>query len=134
MRAAPLRSVLYVPGDNPRALAKARELPADALILDLEDAVAPNAKPAARDSVLDALRAAPYASRTVAVRINAVASPWHESDLAAIAAAGPDAIVVPKVNSPDEVLAVERALGRARRSGDQHLGDDRDARGGAALR
>jgi citrate lyase subunit beta/citryl-CoA lyase len=111
MRVQRLRSVLYVPGANDRALEKARELPADALILDLEDAVAPEAKQSARDRACAAVRSGVYAPRTVAIRVNAVGTPWHQDDLAAAVAARPDAIVVPKVGSADEILVVERALG-----------------------
>ena len=105
-----LRSVLYVPGTNERALDKARELPADGLIFDLEDAVAPEAKQRARDCVCEAARSGAYALHTVAIRINAIGTPWHADDLAAAVAARPDAIVVPKVGSPEDVLMIERAL------------------------
>jgi citrate lyase subunit beta/citryl-CoA lyase len=110
MRVPRLRSVLYVPGANARAIEKARELPADALILDLEDAVAPEAKQSARDSACAAAASRAHAPRTVAIRVNAIGTPWHEADVAAVAAAGPDAIVVPKVGSADDILAIERGL------------------------
>jgi len=110
--AARLRSVLYMPGANERALEKARELPADALILDLEDAVAPEAKAQARDRVCEAAASGAYAERTVTIRVNGIGTEWHDADVAAAAAAGPDAIVVPKVGSADDVLTVERALER----------------------
>jgi citrate lyase subunit beta/citryl-CoA lyase len=110
MRAPQLRSVLYVPGANGRALEKARELPADGLIFDLEDAVAPEAKQWARDSACEAARSGAYRSHTVAIRINAIGTPWHAADLAAAAAARPDAIVVPKVGSPEDLVGIERAL------------------------
>jgi citrate lyase subunit beta/citryl-CoA lyase len=110
MRAPRLRSVLYVPGANGRALEKARELPADGLIFDLEDAVAPEAKQWARECACEAARSGAYPSRTVAIRINAIGTPWHAPDLAAAAAARPDAIVVPKVGSPEELVRIERAL------------------------
>jgi citrate lyase subunit beta/citryl-CoA lyase len=103
--------VLYVPAANERALERARELPADALILDLEDAVAPAAKQSARDRACAAARSRAHAPRTVAVRVNGIGTPWHEADLAAVVAAGPDAIVVPKVGSSDDIVAIERALG-----------------------
>jgi len=110
MRAPRLRSALYVPGANGRALEKARELPADALILDLEDAVAPESKQAAREGACEFARSGAYAPHTVAIRVNGVGTPWHQADLAAAVAAQPDAVVVPKVGAPDHILAVERAL------------------------
>lgn len=108
----PRRSVLYLPGSNARAIEKARTLMADALILDLEDAVAPDAKETARAAVSAAVKAG-FGRREVAVRINALASPWGEADLAAAAAAGPDAILIPKVSSPADLKAVEAKLGDA---------------------
>ncbi len=106
----PRRSVLYMPGANERALEKARDLPADALILDLEDAVAPDAKAEARDRVCAAVQSGAYGKREVTIRANGLDTQWHADDLAAIAAAGPDAVVVPKINSVDDVRAVEAAL------------------------
>ena len=106
----PRRSVLYLPGANERALEKAKSLPADALILDLEDAVAPDAKPAARDRVGAAVAAGGYGRRELVIRVNGLETPWHADDLRAVAAAGPDAVLVPKINSGAEVRAVERAL------------------------
>lgn len=105
-----LRSVLYVPGVNERALDRARELPVDGLILDLEDAVAPQAKERARELACAAVRSGAYGERTVAIRVNAIGAQWHEADLAAAAAVRPDAIVVPKIGSSDDVLAIERSL------------------------
>ncbi len=105
----PRRSVLYMPGSNARALEKARGLPADALILDLEDAVAPDAKEAARALVADTVRARPYGRREVVVRVNAADTPWAEADFAAAAAAGPDAILLPKVET---AAAVDAAAAR----------------------
>jgi citrate lyase subunit beta / citryl-CoA lyase len=107
----PRRSVLYMPGANERALEKARTLPADALILDLEDAVAPDAKPAARERVCALVDS--YGSREVTIRVNGAGTPWHAADLAAVASAGPAAVVVPKVNSASEVHAIEEALAAA---------------------
>jgi citrate lyase subunit beta/citryl-CoA lyase len=93
-----------MPGSSPRALAKGRELPADALILDLEDAVAPDAKTAGRDAIRAALAEKPaYAHRELAVRVNGLDSPWGHGDLAAMACAGADAILLPKVESADMV-------------------------------
>ena len=112
MQGPRLRSVLYVPGANARAMQKARDLPADGLIFDLEDAVAPEAKGAARDAVCEAVGSGAYGGHAVAIRINGIGTPWHEQDLQAAAAARPDAIVVPKVNSAQDVLAVERLLER----------------------
>ncbi len=109
-----IRSVLYVPGANQRALDKARGLAADALILDLEDAVAPEAKPAARDLVCEMVRSGAFAGRPLAVRINGSGTPWHEDDLAAVAASRPDAVLVPKVQAAADIAAVEGALGRHR--------------------
>lgn len=106
----PRRSVLYMPGANQRALDKARTLPADALILDLEDSVAPEAKAEARERVAAAVAAGGYGHREVAVRINAPGTPWHADDVRAAAAAGPDAVVVPKVDSAATVREVEAAL------------------------
>jgi citrate lyase subunit beta/citryl-CoA lyase len=107
----PRRSVLYMPGANERALEKARTLPADALILDLEDAVAPDAKVAARERVCAAIGS--YGSREVTIRVNGLGTPWHADDLRAAGEAGPDAVVVPKVNSVGEVHAIEKALSHA---------------------
>lgn len=106
----PRRSVLYMPGANERALEKAKGIPADALILDLEDAVAPDAKVDARARVCTAVRSGAYGAKELAVRINGLGTQWHADDLAAAAAAGPDAIVVPKVNSATEVQALVAAL------------------------
>jgi citrate lyase subunit beta / citryl-CoA lyase len=109
----PRRSVLYMPGANARALEKARTLPADALILDLEDSVAPDAKDLARQQVVAALRQGGYGHRELIVRINALAAPWGPDDLAAIATSSADAVLVPKVQSRDDVLAIVSALEQA---------------------
>jgi citrate lyase subunit beta/citryl-CoA lyase len=106
----PRRSVLYMPGANERALEKAAGLPADALILDLEDAVAPDAKAEARDRVCEAASSGRYGAREVAIRVNSAGTPWHDDDLRAAAGSGPAAVVVPKVDSPATVHAVEKAL------------------------
>ncbi len=104
----PRRSVLYMPGSNPRALEKGRNLPADALILDLEDAVAPDAKKDGRVAVAGALEAkAEYGHRELVVRVNGLDTPWGHSDLTTLARAGADAILLPKVDSSD---TVRRAL------------------------
>jgi citrate lyase subunit beta / citryl-CoA lyase len=102
-RVRPRRSVLYMPGSNARALEKARSLPADGLIFDLEDAVAPDAKASAREQVCAAIRAGGYGAREIVVRVNALASPWGQADLAAAANAGADAVLIPKVESADLV-------------------------------
>jgi citrate lyase subunit beta/citryl-CoA lyase len=106
----PRRSVLYMPGANERALEKAKTIPADALILDLEDAVAPDAKPAARERVCAAATSGEYGLREVTIRVNGLDTQWHSDDLRAVAAAGPAAVVVPKIGSAADVHAVEKAL------------------------
>jgi citrate lyase subunit beta/citryl-CoA lyase len=102
MTARPRRSVLYMPASNPRALEKARELPADGLILDLEDAVAPDAKLQAREAVVTALRKG-FGDREVLVRINGLDTRWWVEDIDAAASARPDAVLVPKVSSPRQL-------------------------------
>ncbi|MFC4030683.1 HpcH/HpaI aldolase/citrate lyase family protein [Streptomyces polygonati] len=106
----PRRSVLYMPGSNQRALDKAASLPVDALILDLEDSVAPDAKADARGRVAAAAASGAYGYREVTIRVNAPGTPWHADDLRAAAQAGPDAVVVPKVDSPDTVRRIVAAL------------------------
>ncbi|WP_020496826.1 HpcH/HpaI aldolase/citrate lyase family protein [Sciscionella marina] len=106
----PRRSVLYMPGANERALEKAKGLDADALILDLEDAVSPEAKEQARTQVCAAAASSEYGRREIAIRVNGADTEWHAEDLRAAAAAGPDAVLVPKVGSAEEVHAIERAL------------------------
>ena len=98
MTIRPRRSVLYMPGSNARAIEKARTLPADAVILDLEDSVAPDAKAAARQQVVDAVKAGGFGAREVIMRINGLDTPWCADDLDAAAQAAPDAILVPKVS------------------------------------
>jgi citrate lyase subunit beta/citryl-CoA lyase len=110
---SPLRSVLYMPSSNERALEKAKGIPCDGLILDLEDAVAPDAKPAARDAACAAAASGEYGRRTLTIRVNGIGTEWHDADLVAAAQAGPDAVVVPKVNSADEVHRLVDALERA---------------------
>lgn len=99
----PLRSVLYMPSSNERALEKAKTIACDGLIFDLEDAVAPDAKEVARSSACAAATSGEYGRRTIAIRVNGIGTQWHEDDMAAAAQAGPDAVVVPKVNSAQEV-------------------------------
>jgi citrate lyase subunit beta/citryl-CoA lyase len=113
MSIRPRRSVLYMPGSNARAIEKARTLAADAIILDLEDSVAPDAKAAARAQVTDAVKAGGFGTREVVIRINALQTPWGADDLAAAAASGPDAILVPKVSTAEDVFAVGERLAAA---------------------
>jgi citrate lyase subunit beta / citryl-CoA lyase len=110
MTVRPLRSVLYVPGSNARAVEKAKALAADALILDLEDSVTPEQKAAARSQVAAAVRAGGFGSRQVVIRINALQSPWVNEDLAAVTSAGADAILVPKVDGPGDIMQAARRL------------------------
>jgi citrate lyase subunit beta / citryl-CoA lyase len=109
----PLRSVLYMPSSNAKALEKAKTLPADGIILDLEDAVAPDAKVGAREAAYAAVRSGAYGRRTLTIRVNGIGTQWHDDDLAAAAQAGPDAIVVPKVNSAEEVRSLVAAMERS---------------------
>jgi citrate lyase subunit beta/citryl-CoA lyase len=108
----PRRSVLYMPGSNERALEKARTLPVDGLILDLEDAVGPDHKEAARANACAAAASGQYGEREVTIRVNGTGTRWHEDDLAAACAAGPAGIVVPKVDSADEVRALVAGMDR----------------------
>ncbi|HEX8664059.1 MAG TPA: CoA ester lyase [Beijerinckiaceae bacterium] len=108
----PRRSVLYMPGANARALEKARSLPADAIIVDLEDAVAPDAKAAARAQVVAALRQGGYGHREVVMRVNAPDTPWGEDDLRAAAEAAPDAVLIPKVSDAATLTSVGHRLRR----------------------
>jgi citrate lyase subunit beta/citryl-CoA lyase len=110
----PRRSVLYMPGNNERALEKAKSLPVDGLILDLEDAVDPDHKATARKNACAAAASGAYGSREVTVRVNGSSTEWHDDDLAAACAAGPDGIVVPKVDSADEVRSLVDAMERHR--------------------
>ncbi|CAB4836961.1 MAG: CoA ester lyase [Actinobacteria bacterium] len=106
----PIRSVLYMPAANARALEKARTIPCDALIFDLEDAVAPDAKDLARRQAVDAVRAGGYGSRVVTIRCNSIDSPWGVDDLRAIATAAPDAIVLPKITGTDDLARYKTVL------------------------
>lgn len=108
--AHPYRSVLYMPGSRPRALEKARGLPADALILDLEDAVAPSEKENARALVAEAVEAGGYGARKLLVRVNGLDTAWGADDFARAAAAGPDAILLPKVESAADVQRAAQLL------------------------
>jgi len=106
----PLRSVLFLPASNPRAVDKARTLACDAVILDLEDAVGPEDKAAARAGMAAALAEGGFEPPLVAVRVNGLDTPWGAEDLAAVAAAGPDAVVIPKVSGVEALEAAAQAL------------------------
>src|SRR5215468_1503934 len=108
----PRRSLLFMPGSNARALEKARSLPADGLIFDLEDAVAPEVKATARATVAAALAEGGYGGREIVLRVNALDTPWGHADLAAAAAMPLDAVLLPKVESPDRVSQTVSLLAR----------------------
>mgnify|MGYP006287371267 CR=1 FL=1 len=110
LRARPYRSVLYIPGSKDRALEKARTLPVDAIIFDLEDAVAADEKAGARDLLATRLAEGGYGARAQIVRINATDTVWGDDDLAALAAVGPQAILLPKVGAADNVAALAARL------------------------
>lgn len=105
-----LRSVLYMPSSNARALAKARTLPADAIIFDLEDAVAPDAKELAREQACLAVQSGAYGRRRLTIRCNGLDTPWGEADLRAAGAARPHAVVVPKVSGVEHLRDVAALL------------------------
>lgn len=109
MTIRPRRSVLYMPGSNARAMEKARTLPADAVIFDLEDAVAPDAKTQARGLIVQALKQGGFGRREVLVRINGLDTAWWRDDLA-VAAAKPDAVLVPKISTPEQLREVAKHL------------------------
>ena len=112
----PRRSVLYMPAANERALEKAKAIPCDAIIFDLEDAVAPDSKPLARDQAVAAVTSGEYGNRELTIRCNGLATPWGSDDLAAAAAAAPAAVVIPKVDSVgylDDIAARLDAAGAA---------------------
>ena len=110
MTIRPRRSVLYMPGSNARAIEKAKTLPVDAVILDLEDSVAPDAKETARKQVVEAVKAGGFGGREVMMRINALDTPWGSDDLTAAVAAAPDIILVPKVSTRQPVEAIGQRL------------------------
>ncbi len=110
MNIRPRRSALYMPGANARALEKAKTLPCDAVILDLEDAVAPDAKASARDQVMTAVAARGFGAREVIVRINGLDTAWWRDDLQAAAKAEPDGVLVPKVSKPADLQTVTERL------------------------
>lgn len=109
----PRRSALYMPGSNARALEKARSLPADAILLDLEDSVAPEQKALARTQVCDAVKAGGFGTREVVIRSNGLDTEWGRADLAAAAAVGPDAVLLPKVSTPGDITRAAHALNEA---------------------
>jgi citrate lyase subunit beta/citryl-CoA lyase len=109
----PRRSVLYMPGSNTRAMEKAKTIAADAIILDLEDAVSPDAKATARQQIVDALAGGGYGKREMIVRINGLDTPWGADDMAAIAKSGADAILVPKINDAETVKGLVAAMDKA---------------------
>ena len=111
--ARPRRSVLYMPGSNARALEKGRNVSADALILDLEDAVAPDAKETARDQVIQAVQSGGYGHREIAVRVNPLDSHWGPADVEAAATCGADALLLPKVESAAMVQDLEARMDAA---------------------
>jgi len=106
----PRRSLLFMPGSNARALEKARNLPADGVILDLEDAVAPDAKAMARDQIAQAVAARGFGKREVLIRINALDSPWWIDDITMAGKARPDGILVPKISSVEDLSAIADRL------------------------
>lgn len=113
MTIRPRRSVLYMPGSNARAIEKARALPVDAVILDLEDSVAPDAKDTARDQVCAAVKAGGFGPREVVIRVNGLDTTWGEADVKAAAAAKPDAVLIPKASSAADIDRLSDLLRRA---------------------
>jgi citrate lyase subunit beta / citryl-CoA lyase len=112
MTIRPRRSVLYMPGSNARALEKAKTLPTDAVILDLEDSVAPDAKLTAREQVIAVVAGGGFGSREVVIRVNGLSGPWGLADLEAAAEVAPDAILIPKVSKPEDVYEAVAVLDR----------------------
>ena len=126
----PRRSVLYMPSSNERALEKAKAIACDGLILDLEDAVAPDAKPAAREAACAAAASGDYGRRTVTIRVNGIGTEWHGADLAAASQAGPDAVVeLDRELDRSHALEVLR-VERRPRAGRHLRGDSGDAGNG----
>lgn len=109
----PLRSVLYMPASNRRAIEKGRGLDADALVLDLEDAVAPDAKPDARQALVEEAQAGGFGHRRLIGRINALSTQWGADDIAALASAPLEAVLAPKVESAGDVVTLSAAMDRA---------------------
>lgn len=117
----PRRSVLYMPAANERALEKAKAIPADAIIFDLEDAVAPDAKPDARAKAVAAVQSGEYGRRELTIRCNGLDTDWGADDIAAAGPAGPSAVVIPKIDSVAQVDAVSAALDAAGASADVRI-------------
>lgn len=111
--ARPRRSALYMPASNARAIEKAKDLPCDVVILDLEDAVAPDGKTEARTLAIEAIRAGGFGRREVVLRVNGLETPWGADDLAAAKTARPDAVLVPKVSTPDDLAGYAAGLAGA---------------------
>jgi citrate lyase subunit beta/citryl-CoA lyase len=109
--ARPRRTALYLPAGNARAVEKARTLAADVVILDLEDSVVPDAKTEARAAAVEAVRTGGFGGRELVIRVNGLDTPWGAADLGAAAAAGPDAVLVPKISGPDGLAPYAAALG-----------------------
>jgi citrate lyase subunit beta/citryl-CoA lyase len=109
----PRRSLLFMPGSNARALEKAQTLPADGIILDLEDSVAPDAKAKARDQITQAIAAKGFGKREVLIRINSLDTPWWIDDIAMAGKAAPDGVVVPKISSVEDLTAIADRLSGA---------------------
>jgi citrate lyase subunit beta/citryl-CoA lyase len=109
----PRRSALYMPASNAKAIEKAKTLDCDVVILDLEDAVAPEAKDMAREQAVAAVKAGGFGHRELVIRANGLDTPWGADDLTAAAEAGPDAILVPKVNDAADVAAYDKAIAAA---------------------
>jgi citrate lyase subunit beta/citryl-CoA lyase len=110
MTIRPRRSVIYMPGTNARAIEKARTLAVDGAILDLEDAVAPEAKEQARQQVVEAVKAGGFGPREIFIRVNGIDTPWHADDLTAAAHAAPDAILVPKISTVEQIQLLGQRL------------------------
>jgi citrate lyase subunit beta/citryl-CoA lyase len=106
----PRRSVLYMPGSNARAIEKARTLPADGVVLDLEDSVAPDAKASARSQLIAEMKKGGFGAREVFIRVNGIDTPWHADDLDAAAHAAPDGIVVPKIETVEQIERIGQRL------------------------
>ena len=121
MTARPRRSCLYMPGANAKALEKAKALPADVLLLDLEDSVAPEAKEGAREQVAAAVKAGGYGKREVIVRVNALTTPWGRDDIVAAGGARPDGILAPKVESAEQVRTLDTEMTKAGFAADASL-------------
>ena len=131
----PRRSLLFMPGSNARALEKARNLPADGIILDLEDSVAPDAKAAARDQIAKAIAAGGFGKREVLIRVNSLDTPWWVDDVTMAGKARPDGILVPKVSTVADLNAIaESAERHRRRHVDPGLGHARNRARGAGRR